>query len=184
MIASADDTTDTVVLTARLAGAAGEALPIRLLNRPMRLNRLADGSQSEHLSARIRPPLLPVLSLTCSARIFAPTPPARRLLAGPSAVLHGWMSTVIDGNPVPLLYVSPTQVNAQMPWEYADRSSVSVYLRVTTTGWIYSVTAPVAVTIAGSQPGYIRAIWHRPAPRHHLPCLQQCDRSDYSRWHH
>ncbi|HVV47589.1 MAG TPA: hypothetical protein VHC72_20400, partial [Bryobacteraceae bacterium] len=59
----------------------------------------------------------------------------------------------IDGDRAPLLYVSPTQINAQMPVEFTDRTSVSLYARDTMEDGTVRVTSPVAITIVPQNPG-------------------------------
>jgi len=60
----------------------------------------------------------------------------------------------IDGNPVPLLFVSPTQINAQMPLFGADTGSVSLYVRAQhSDGSPATVSTAVPVTIVPENPG-------------------------------
>jgi uncharacterized protein (TIGR03437 family) len=53
----------------------------------------------------------------------------------------------------PLLYVSPTQINAQVPWEVSDTTSVNAYVRSVDSNGSVMVTAPVAVSIVPANPG-------------------------------
>ncbi len=59
----------------------------------------------------------------------------------------------VDGVRAPLLYVSPTQLNAQMPLDFTDRTSVSLYLRTTHADGSVTATTPIAVTIVPQNPG-------------------------------
>ncbi len=59
----------------------------------------------------------------------------------------------VDGVPAPLLYVSPTQINAQMMNEAQDRTSVSIYSRVEHKDGSVTVSTPVAATIVPQNPG-------------------------------
>lgn len=59
----------------------------------------------------------------------------------------------IDGIQAPLTYASQTQINAQMPFEMADRTSVSLYVRTQHADGTVTVTTPVAVTIVPQNPG-------------------------------
>lgn len=70
----------------------------------------------------------------------------------------------IDGQRVPLLYVSPTQINAQMPWEYLDRTGVSLYSRVTHADGSITVSAAVGVTIVPGNPGIFAEYGTDPRP--------------------
>jgi uncharacterized protein (TIGR03437 family) len=53
----------------------------------------------------------------------------------------------------PLLYVSQTQINAQIPWEFTDVTSVNAYVRSVMSDGTVMVTSPVAVTIVPAAPG-------------------------------
>jgi uncharacterized protein (TIGR03437 family) len=58
----------------------------------------------------------------------------------------------------PLLYVSPTQINAQIPWEFTDATttvsdSVNAYVRSVMPDGSVMVTSPAAVTIVPAAPG-------------------------------
>lgn len=59
----------------------------------------------------------------------------------------------VDGIRSPLLYVSPTQINAQIPFEVADATSVNAYVRVQWSDGRVTVTNPVAVPIIPQNPG-------------------------------
>jgi hypothetical protein len=51
------------------------------------------------------------------------------------------------------MYVSPTQINAQIPWEVNTTSSISAYVRAVASDGGAVVTTPVAVTIVPGNPG-------------------------------
>ena len=59
----------------------------------------------------------------------------------------------VDGSAVHLLYVSPTQINAQMPIGFTDASSVSLYVWTRHADGTVTVTTPVAVTLVPENPG-------------------------------
>ena len=58
-----------------------------------------------------------------------------------------------NGIVAPLLYVSPTQINAQIPWELNDTTSVNAFVRAQRADGSVLVTTPVAVTIVPANPG-------------------------------
>ena len=58
-----------------------------------------------------------------------------------------------NGVRAPLLYVSPTQINAQVPWELSDTTSVNAYVRTVASNGSVTVSAPMAVTIVPANPG-------------------------------
>ncbi|MBI1786818.1 MAG: hypothetical protein HYR60_04595 [Acidobacteria bacterium] len=57
-----------------------------------------------------------------------------------------------DGIRAPLLMVSPTMINAQIPFEVRDRTSVNAYVRAQFPDGV-RVTTPIAVTIVLENPG-------------------------------
>lgn len=59
----------------------------------------------------------------------------------------------INGIAAPLTFVSPTQINAQMPWEFTATSSVNVYVRTVMPDGSVAVTSPVAASIVPANPG-------------------------------
>jgi uncharacterized protein (TIGR03437 family) len=59
----------------------------------------------------------------------------------------------INGIRAPLVFVSPTQINAQIPWEVNDTTSVNAYVRSQRSDGSVMVTTPVAVTIVVANPG-------------------------------
>jgi uncharacterized protein (TIGR03437 family) len=75
----------------------------------------------------------------------------------------GGTQVYFNGIRAPLLYVSPTQVNAQIPWEVADTTSINAYVRAVKPSGEVVVTTPVAVTIVAANPGIF--IFPGPAPQ-------------------
>lgn len=65
----------------------------------------------------------------------------------------GGTQVYIDGVQAPLLSVSPTQINAQVPYEFQDRTSSSVYVRTVHSDGSVTVTTPIAMTIVPQNPG-------------------------------
>jgi hypothetical protein len=58
-----------------------------------------------------------------------------------------------NGIRAPLFFVSPTQINAQIPYEFTDTTSVSAFVRTQHADGSVTVTTPVAVTIVDQNPG-------------------------------
>lgn len=65
----------------------------------------------------------------------------------------GGVELYFDGIRAPLMYVSPTRINAQMPWEVNDSSSVNAYVRTTDRNGQVRVTNAIAVPIIPQNPG-------------------------------
>ncbi len=59
----------------------------------------------------------------------------------------------VDGFAAPLISVSPSQINAQIPWELGDRTSSSAWVRIQHADGTVTVTTPVAVTLVTQNPG-------------------------------
>jgi uncharacterized protein (TIGR03437 family) len=65
----------------------------------------------------------------------------------------GGTQVYFNGIPAPLQMVSPTKVNAQIPWELGDTTSINAYVRSENPDGSVMVTTPVAVTIVTANPG-------------------------------
>jgi uncharacterized protein (TIGR03437 family) len=65
----------------------------------------------------------------------------------------GGTTVYFNGIPAPLFYVSPGQINAQIPWEVNDSTSINAYVRSVLPSGNVQVTTPVAVTIVPANPG-------------------------------
>jgi uncharacterized protein (TIGR03437 family) len=59
-----------------------------------------------------------------------------------------------NGIAMPLLYVSPSQINAQIPFEIAPASSISVFVRSTDASGVVTVANAVALPVNEGVPGY------------------------------
>jgi len=70
----------------------------------------------------------------------------------------------VDGVRAALEYVSPTQINAEMPIEFSDRSSVSLYIRTTHADGSVTATTPIATTIVPQNPGLFALGGNDPRP--------------------
>jgi uncharacterized protein (TIGR03437 family) len=58
-----------------------------------------------------------------------------------------------DGILAPLLYVSPTQINAQLPFEVSDANGVTAFVRTERTNGPTTSTVNIAVPVVASSPG-------------------------------
>ena len=65
----------------------------------------------------------------------------------------GGTQVYFNGIPAPLVMVSPQKINAQIPWELGDTTSISAYVRSEMPDGSVMVTTPVAVTIVTANPG-------------------------------
>jgi len=65
----------------------------------------------------------------------------------------GGVQLYCDGNRSPLLFVSPTQINGQMPFEFLDSNNISCYVRIQHNDGRVIATTAVAVPLDQSNPG-------------------------------
>lgn len=64
----------------------------------------------------------------------------------------GGVQVYFNGVPAPLTYVSPTQINAQIPWEFTNTTSINAFVISQMNGGA-TYTSPVAVSIVAANPG-------------------------------
>ncbi len=65
----------------------------------------------------------------------------------------GNVEVYFDGLKAPLLFVSPGQINAQLPWEVADGTSSNAIVRTIRTDGTVDVSSAVAVPVIPQNPG-------------------------------
>ncbi|MSV28711.1 MAG: hypothetical protein EXQ52_08195 [Bryobacterales bacterium] len=65
----------------------------------------------------------------------------------------GGVQVYFNGVRAPLFFVSPTQINAQVPFEFLDVTSINAFVRTVRKDGSVTVTTPVAVTIVPENPG-------------------------------
>jgi uncharacterized protein (TIGR03437 family) len=65
----------------------------------------------------------------------------------------GNVQAYFDGIRTPLLYVSPTQINAEIPWEVLGSNNISFYLRIRRPDGSVIATSAIAVPIDSQNPG-------------------------------
>jgi uncharacterized protein (TIGR03437 family) len=65
----------------------------------------------------------------------------------------GGVQLYCDGNRSPLLFVSPTQINGQMPFEFLDSNNISCYVRIQHDDGRVVASTAIAVPLDQSNPG-------------------------------
>ena len=65
----------------------------------------------------------------------------------------GNTEVILDGEALPLLVVSPTQIQAQIPYELDGRTALSLYVRTERAGGNVTVTAPLTLRLIPASPG-------------------------------
>ncbi len=71
----------------------------------------------------------------------------------PLPKILGGSELIFDGEALPLLAISPNEVQAQIPYDVGNRSAASVYLRTEHPGGAVSVSTPIAVRLVPASPG-------------------------------
>lgn len=65
----------------------------------------------------------------------------------------GGVEVYFDGIKAPLLFVSPTQINAQLPWEVGDGNNSNAIVRTLQSDGTINVSSAVAVPVIAQNPG-------------------------------
>jgi uncharacterized protein (TIGR03437 family) len=172
VIASANDTTDQVVLTAKVPNAPGGTITLATsTSTNAQVSATASGTTLKiylQNPTQIAPGTImeiygqPGATLCDTPGVGSTSSPGVEpgFLPGTLAGCE----LFIDGARAPLLYVSPTQINAQVPFEYFDRTSVSVYARMTHADGSITVSSPIGVTIVPQNPGIFGQFGPDPRP--------------------
>jgi uncharacterized protein (TIGR03437 family) len=155
--ATPDPPISALLLTSRLAGAAGNNITISKtitaassstaaqITVALSGSTLSGGGDA----ARISPgTLVSILGSDLSGGTAAADLSKDTL---PSEL--GGTQAYFNGIPAPMVYASPERVTAQIPWELADTTSINAYVRSVRSGGNVVVTTPVAVSIVPANPG-------------------------------
>ncbi len=156
LVASVDIAAGGLHLTARDQGPAGDSVAysvkvssgstIQVLGGGTTLNGGADASQvAPGTLVSIFPNPDTVLS-------YAPAQ-AADMSKSPLPTELGGVQVYINGYRAPLLYVSPSQINTQIPWEMDATTSANIYVRIVKPDGSVVATTPAAVSIVQANPG-------------------------------
>jgi uncharacterized protein (TIGR03437 family) len=142
----------TIKLIARVPGAAGDttALTVSGSDNATFIVNASGTTLQQGQSATI---LAPGTLVTFLGQNIADAPLAADLSQDSLPLTMGGVQVYCDGNPAPLLYVSPTQVNAQIAFEFLDANSISCYLRVEHADGSVVASTAIAVPIDQQNPG-------------------------------
>jgi uncharacterized protein (TIGR03437 family) len=152
VFAIADHVTEAIILSAKMSGSNGNAVTLATtLSTNATLVATASGAtlSGGGDAASIAPgTLVAVLGSQLSDATLSAPSDAKIL---PTTL--GNTQVYMDGVQTPLLSVSPTQITAQVPFEFLDRTSSSVYVRTMHSNGSVTVTTPIAMTIVPQNPG-------------------------------
>ncbi len=162
VFARANPNFNSIILTARKAGADGNSITLSVtLSASAQLLLTASGAalSGGQDAAKIAPGTLINITgdnFTTKTEKAADGPVLPKTLGG--------VQVYIDGLRSPLLLVSPTLINVQMPFEISDRSSVSVYVRTTDDSGKVRITTAVGAPIIQQNPGIFAVDASDPRP--------------------
>jgi len=152
VLALPNNATATVILTSRLPGVLGNEIDYSTTTSDDATITATTGGTS--LSggmdaAKIAPgSLVTIFADDLTDQIASADPDAFEL---PKEL--GNTQVYFDGIRAPLLYVSPTQINAQIPFHVLDATSVNAWVRSVRQDGTVKVTTPTAVPIISQNPG-------------------------------
>lgn len=158
VIASVDTTATEVVLTARQPGAAGNSITYSAtVSTSATLTAVAAGANLSGGadSAKIAPGTIVTLQgcVGWSSCNLSGTTAVADMSQSALPTKLGGTEVYFNGIQAPLYYVSPFQINAQIPWEVNDTTSINAYVRTEMPDGTVVATTPVAVTIVQANPG-------------------------------
>jgi len=160
VIASAEPADAEVVVLARLAGAVGDNLALTAsativstatTGTVVTATSITGGADASHVAPGTLVSIFGqnlTANDTVSANSDGVNPLPVKLGTAPKSV-----EAFADGIPMPLLYVSPTQINAQIPFEIAPETSISVFVRSTDATGAVTVANAVAMPVNEGTPG-------------------------------
>jgi uncharacterized protein (TIGR03437 family) len=144
--------TESVVLTAKKSGINGNSITLAAsVSSGAKITATASGVNlgGGQDSAQIGPGTLVSIFGTKLADTTASAPATGKFLPNEIAGARVY----VDGARVPMLFASPTQINAQIPINVNDATSVSLYVQTHHTDGTITATTPVSITIVPENPG-------------------------------
>jgi len=164
VLATVDDTTATLILTARVDGPAGALITLATtVSNGAQISPVPSGTSLSY-NAEDPTSIAPGTLIDIFGTSLCDTPATADLTQANLPFTMAGCQVYADGNQLPLLYVSPTQINAQMPWFFGDRTSTTLYVRSTHADGSVTVSANVAATIVGQNPGIFAQGGNDPRP--------------------
>ncbi len=162
--ATVNTATATVILTAKKPGAQGAGFSLQVaISNGAQITPTASGG-ALNISLQDPTSIAPGALISIYGASLCDSTQAADLSIGYLPSTLAGCELFADGVRVPLLVASPTQINAEMSWQFGDRTSVSLYLRTTHTDGSVTASAPIAVTITPENPGIFAEAGNDPRP--------------------
>jgi uncharacterized protein (TIGR03437 family) len=169
VLATADTQADEVVLTAKAAGVLGNNVTVvtsissgAVITAVTASANLSGGGSTASLAPGSLVSFLAAPGATLSDKTA--TAPA----TGPLPLSLGGVQVYFNGVQSPLLFVSPSQINAQLPFnfQYAGSGTANAWVRIQRNDGTVVATDTVAISIVAADPGIFASAC---SP---TPCLQ------------
>lgn len=155
---------NVLVLTARVGGEGGDAITFETTLSPsdatLQITTSGATLSGGQDAARIAPGSIVTILGDDLAETTAAAPQGAQVL--PKSL--GGVEVFIDGIAAGLFLVSPTRINAQMPWQVMDSNSVNAWVRITKRDGRVVVTNPIGVPIIPANPGIFAVEGQDPRP--------------------
>ncbi len=153
----------TLVLVARTEGSAGDEITLSAsASEGATIVATVSGAtlRGGKDAAKIAPGSLVIIHGDNLAESTAAAAPD----ASPLPTTLGGVQVYFDGIRAPLLYVSPKQINAQVPFDVHDSTSINAYVRIRRSDGRVTITNPVAIPIVPQNPGIFAFEGQDPRP--------------------
>jgi len=164
VIASADISNLEVVLTARLPGVNGGNITLATATSASAMVVATASSSTLNIYLENPSQIAPGTIIQISGTNLCDTTQTANFAQTYLSTTLSNCTLYVDGVAQPLLYISPTQINAEMMQETQDRTSVSLYVRTVHADGSITVTSPVAATIVPQNPGIYAEPGNDPRP--------------------
>ena len=155
--ATPDLATGDVILTSRAAGTAGNAITVYVTvtaaSGPTTAQITATASGTTLSGGGDASSIAPGSIVSVTGTNLSSHTASADAKQNPLPTKLGGTQVYFNGIAAPLMLVSPTMVNAQIPWELGDTTSINAYVRSESDSGSVTVTTPVAVTIVTANPG-------------------------------
>jgi len=149
--ASIPPTLEQLLLTSRVAGPAGNAITLTVsTSANAMISILASNGtlQGGESAGTLAPGSLATIFGTNLAATSVSAPSGSQL-----PINLGGVEVYFNGIRAPLLLVSPTQINTQIPWEVSNTNSINAFVRTVNADGSVTVTTAIGVPIAPQNPG-------------------------------
>lgn len=153
VIATPNPGTSQVQLTSRLAGPAGNEITYSAAVSEGATTIATTTAGSTLLGGQDAAKIAGGTVVTIVGEGLSDVTAAAPADADPLPLELGNVQVFMDGIQSPLYFVSPTQINAQLPWEVRDSLSVSAMVRVTRQNGTVETSSAIAVPVIPQNPG-------------------------------